>query len=55
MPSAKLKFFEQTPLIDTALAAPKSDEGWSPCIDNRPLLAVGKPELRETKAVFVTI
>jgi len=40
---------------DTALAAPKSDEGWSPCIDNRPLLAVDKPELCENKAVFVTI
>jgi len=38
---------------DTAsLAAPKSDEG-GPYIDNRPLLAVGKPELREYKAVYV--
>lgn len=28
-------------------------EGGSPYIDNRPLLAVGKPELREYKAVYV--
>jgi len=32
---------------DTAPAAPKSDEGWSPYIDNRPLLVATKPELRE--------
>src|SRR5260370_31009190 len=38
---------------DTAPAAPKSDEGWSPYTDNRPLLAVGNPELREYKAVYV--
>src|SRR5260370_1553323 len=38
---------------DTALAAPKSDEGWSPYIDNRPLLVPTKPELREYKAVYV--
>ena len=38
---------------DTAsLAAPKSDEG-GPYIDNRPLLAATKPELREYKAVYV--
>ncbi len=38
---------------DTAPAAPKSDEGWSPYIDNRPLLVATKPELREYKAVYV--
>src|SRR5882724_4597376 len=39
--------------LNTAFAAQKSDEGWSPYIYNRPLLAVGKPELREYKAVYV--
>ena len=38
---------------DTAPALPKSDEGGSPYIDNRPLLVATKPELREYKAVFV--
>jgi hypothetical protein len=38
---------------ETALAAPKSDEGWSPYIDNRPLFVASKPELREYKAVYV--
>ena len=38
---------------DTVLAAPESDEGGSPCVDNRPMLVAGKPELREYKAVFV--
>lgn len=38
---------------DTELAAPESDEGGPPCVDNRPMLVAGKPELREYKAVFV--
>ena len=38
---------------DTALAAPESDGGGSPYIDNRPLLVATKPELREYKAVYV--
>ncbi len=37
----------------TALAAPESDGGGSPYIDNRPLLVATKPELREYKAVYV--
>src|SRR6266404_900523 len=31
---------------DTATALPKSDEGWSPYINNRPLLVATRPELR---------
>ena len=38
---------------DTELAAPESDEGGPPYVDNRPMLVAGKPELREYKAVFV--
>jgi hypothetical protein len=38
---------------DTAPALPKSDEGGSPYIDNRPLLVATKPELREYKCVYV--
>ena len=38
---------------DTELAAPESDEGGPPYMDNRPLLAAGKPELREYKCVYV--
>ena len=38
---------------DTALAAPESDRGGSPYIDNRPLLVATKPDLREYKAVYV--
>jgi hypothetical protein len=40
---------------DTALAATKSDEGWSPYIDNPDAsgLFATKPELREYKAVYV--
>ena len=37
----------------TALAAPESDGGGSPYIDNRPLLVATKSELREYKAVYV--
>ena len=40
---------------DTAPAAPKSDEGWSPYRDNPDAsgLVATKPELREYKAVYV--
>jgi hypothetical protein len=38
---------------DTVLVEPKPDEGGPPCVDNRPTLAAGKPELRQYKAVFV--
>ncbi len=38
---------------DTVLAAPESDEGGPPYVDNRPMLVAGKYELREYKAVFV--
>ena len=38
---------------DTELAAPASDEGGPPYVDNRPMLVAGIPELREHKAVFV--
>ena len=37
----------------TELAAPESDEGGPPCLDNHPMLVAGRPELREYKAVFV--
>ena len=32
---------------DTVLAAPESDEGGPPYVDNRPMLVAGKPELRK--------
>jgi hypothetical protein len=38
---------------DTILAAPESDEGGPPYVDNRPMLSAGKPELREYKVVYV--
>jgi len=39
---------------DTALAAPKSDEGWLPCLDNRlPALHSLGGGGREYKAVYV--
>jgi hypothetical protein len=38
---------------NTELAAPESDEGGPPYVDDRPMLVAGKPELREYKAVFV--
>jgi hypothetical protein len=38
---------------DTVPAAPESDEGGPPYVDNRPMLVAGKPELRNYKAVFV--
>jgi hypothetical protein len=41
------------PARDTELAAPDSDEGGPPYVDNRPMLVAGKPELRKYKAVFV--
>jgi hypothetical protein len=38
---------------DIALAAPKSEGGGPPYVDNRPMLVAGKPELGEHKAAFV--
>jgi hypothetical protein len=47
--NARFKFLAR----DTELAAPESDEGGPPCVDNRPMLVAGKPELREYKTVYV--
>jgi hypothetical protein len=38
---------------DTVHAAPESDEGGPPYVDNCPMLFPGEHELREYKAVFV--